>query len=468
MARTPSILDIQKTLKRTDIAARQKDKWRDRLNKQQLLTLNLTSKEQKRQEIINEIVLTEKEYLSDLKLVHKNFGKTPVDGIYVPIEIVRMFSNIADMIRLHEHLYMSLQTRQNLQHPVVQCISEVFLPFVERFDIYSAYLVNYTNATQQIDKMIQNQTAYGAFLKEREKLPDCRKLPLQAFLIAPVQRLAKYPLLFKGLLDVTPQDSSDYNNTCQLYKQMDSLIRKLEDEKRKEDTLDRLTRLELTMKGLSPFKLAIPNRQLIHEGALKRLMIPTTKQVSSGSSPHFPLFSFGNESSISLYVFLFDDLVLWTQKRKQKNRKQEKEEVYKLLVPPAKITHVMERPDDQGYSNLFECTSIHNGRATFILQASSQKEKSRWITVIRSVLKKHTNRNSGDLHDQWWFYYHIKEECRKSGDDNKDSSSPEVSNVLWSCILKHEILHVSSLEVIEHIGTKRPYPIVTDTSPPLQ
>ncbi|CAG8662691.1 8834_t:CDS:2 [Ambispora gerdemannii] len=42
------------------------------------------------------------------------------------------------------------------------------------------------------------------------------------------------------------------------------------------------------------------------------------------------------------------------------------------------------------------------------------------------------------------------------------------SNVFWSCLLKHEILYVSSLEVIAHIGTKRPYPIVTDTSPPLQ
>ncbi|CAG8480105.1 2245_t:CDS:10 [Ambispora gerdemannii] len=397
MSRTPSILDIQKTLKRTDIAARQKDKWRDRLSKQQLLVLNLSSKEQKRQEIINEIVLTEKEYLNDLKLVHK-MTVDKESGIYVPIEIVRMFSNIADMIRLHDHLYMSLQTRQNMQHPVVQCISEISLK-VERFNIYAAYLVNYTSATQQIDKMIQNQTEYGTFLKERERLPDCRKLPLQAFLIAPVQRLAKYPLLFKGLLDVTSQDSPDYDNTCQLYKQMDSLIRQLEDEKRKEDTLDRLTKLELTMKGLTPFKLAIPNRQLIYEGVLKRLIIPTTKQHSSGLSPHFPLISSGNESSISLYVFLFDDL----------------------------ITHVMEIPDDRGYSNLFECTSIHNGRATFILQASNKKEKSQWITMIRSVLKKHTNRNSGDLHDQWWFYYHIKEESRKSMDDNNDSPNPEIS-----------------------------------------
>ncbi|KAG9295692.1 hypothetical protein G9A89_001709 [Geosiphon pyriformis] len=397
------------SLRRIDIGPRQKTKWRDRLNKQQLLSLKLSYKELKRQEIINEIVLTEQEYLSDLKFVHKNFSK-PANraGVImeVPEQVTRIFSNMEDMIRLHDHIYMSLQTRQSRQDPVVQCISDVFLPFVDRFDIYEAYLLNYTSATQHVDRMMRTQTEYGRFLKEKERLPDCRKLPLQAFLIAPVQRLAKYPLLFKGLLDVTFPDSLDYESTFRLYKQMDSLIRKLEDEKLREDTLERLETLESRIQGLAPFKLAVRDRQLVHEGVLRRLVTPPKNFTGS---PIISPLAFSHGSLVTIYVLLFDDVVLWT-------RKEKKKEIHKLLEPPARITHVTEIPDKQDYSNLFECTSVHNGRATFVLQANNPKEKLRWINSFQSVLRKHTNRGIDDTHDKWWFYNQIKEESRKSLD----------------------------------------------------
>jgi hypothetical protein len=87
------------------------------------------------------------------------------------------------------------------------------------FHIYAAYLVNFESAIEIIRKSLDSRSdIFGTYLRvsadsarfprsayvliflclqERNALPDCRSLPLQAFLLKPVQRITKYPLFFR-------------------------------------------------------------------------------------------------------------------------------------------------------------------------------------------------------------------------------------------------------------------------------
>ncbi|CAG8501723.1 7055_t:CDS:2 [Paraglomus occultum] len=395
-----------------------KSKWRDRITPAELISLNLTPKEITRQELINELIVTEADYLADLKFVHRvskkcnekikswewlgmvawhveqleftsnsrdrSFCKQALQkGIRPCEQLVRLFSNIEDMIRLHDNILMCLQSRQMKQQPCITAVSDVLLPFVDRFDIYESYLVNYTTATQQLEKAVNEESEYGNFVKQQEQLPICRKLPLQAFLIAPVQRLAKYPLLFKSLLDATPQLSSDFCPTHKLYKGMDAFIRKIEDAKRKEESHGRVIELQSLIKIPLSFNLLKPGRELINEGYLCGVIIPESPGAYSPEQNAEP-------QKIRLYVFLFSDIVLWTR---------EKNGQYKLIIPPARITNVSENSD-----GLFEVTSVHTGKTTFLLSAPNVKDKTVWIKSLRSVLRRHTNRGNDERLDEWWFY----------------------------------------------------------------
>ncbi|CAG8575008.1 5192_t:CDS:2 [Paraglomus brasilianum] len=373
-----------------------KSKWRDRITPTELISLNLTPKEITRQELINELIITEADYLADLKFVHRSFCKQALQkGIRPCEQLVRLFSNIEDMIRLHDNILMCLQSRQMKQQPCVTAVSDVLLPFVDRFDIYESYLVNYTAATQQLEKAVNEENDYGHFVKQQEQLPTCRKLPLQAFLIAPVQRLAKYPLLFKSLLDATPQLHSDFCPTHKLYKSMDAFIRKIEDAKRKEESHGRVIELQSLIKIPLSFNLLKPGRELIHEGYLCGVIIPESPGVYNPEQNAEP-------QKIRLYVFLFSDIVLWTR---------EKNGQYKLIIPPARITNISENSD-----GMFEVTSVHTGKTTFLLSASNGKDKIVWIKSLRSVLRRHTNRGNDERLDEWWFYCGVREAKRRMGE----------------------------------------------------
>lgn len=66
------------------------------------------------------------------------------------------------------------------------------------FHIYAAYFINFEKAIEIIKQASDSRSdIFGTYLRERNTLPDCRNLPLHAFLLKPVQRITKYPLFFK-------------------------------------------------------------------------------------------------------------------------------------------------------------------------------------------------------------------------------------------------------------------------------
>jgi len=61
---------------------------------------------------------------------------------------------------------------------------------------YTSYFINYPKASKTLEKK-KDKEPFASILKECESHSELNKLPLNSYLIKPVQRVTKYSLLLK-------------------------------------------------------------------------------------------------------------------------------------------------------------------------------------------------------------------------------------------------------------------------------
>jgi hypothetical protein len=89
-----------------------------------------------------------------------------------------------------------------------------FLKFVTKkapkLIVYDRYCKNYDRATDLYEQMMKETAFAEAVERQRTKWTmRVGGLLLHDFLIKPIQRICKYPLLFKALIGFTPETHSD-------------------------------------------------------------------------------------------------------------------------------------------------------------------------------------------------------------------------------------------------------------------
>ncbi|MBW0487942.1 hypothetical protein O181_027657 [Austropuccinia psidii MF-1] len=242
------------------------------------------SLEMQRQEIIWELCETESALVIDLKKVIEIFAfplRTPEGSwiLGVPTEVAKLLDWLEDIVNLHSQLAVQAErSRQYQTHAlgVIVHISDVFLEYIPKFEIYQPYLIRFGEVTAAIERMISDgDSDFGEFVRMQSSLPECGKMSLTSFLIKPIQRLMKYPLFFKHLCQTTPPDHPDHRATVTLINSVETMIRALEEVKAREEEYQNLKILQSKIKGLPPrFQLAKRDRRLLAQGLLRRVQIP--------------------------------------------------------------------------------------------------------------------------------------------------------------------------------------------------
>lgn len=78
--------------------------------------------------------------------------------------------------------------------------------------IYNEYCSRQANQVAMVDRLTKESSDVRQFLKRQLRHKRCRNLDLLSFLIMPLQRLCKYPLLVKELVACTPQNHVEYHS----------------------------------------------------------------------------------------------------------------------------------------------------------------------------------------------------------------------------------------------------------------
>ncbi|NWR99066.1 ARHGQ factor, partial [Motacilla alba] len=142
--------------------------------------------------------------------------------------------------------------------------------------------------------------AFKEVLSRIESHEDCRNLPMISFLILPMQRVTRLPLLMDTICQKTPKDSAKYENCKQALKEV-SKVRSPVIPEYFQGKMD-FGGLQCDFLALQPFPLVSSSRWLVKRGELTAYVEDTG------------LFS-KRTSKQQVYFFLFNDVLIITKKK---------------------------------------------------------------------------------------------------------------------------------------------------------
>ena len=182
----------------------------------------LQKKVRYRKHIITEIVKSEESYSADLNLLIENCYKpllsTPSatedehsSPILTKSERESLFSNLVDIHRFSVEFHTALQ-KQFDKYTNQMKFSPVMIEYANQFKVYYPFTANYDHSAKTLETLKEKNKDFGEFLYGLEYTPALRDMDLSSFMIKPVQRLTKYPLLLADLLKNTPEFHADYED----------------------------------------------------------------------------------------------------------------------------------------------------------------------------------------------------------------------------------------------------------------
>jgi hypothetical protein len=167
--------------------------------------------------------------------------------------------------------------------------------------MYSTYCANQPRALSCLEEAKKSNKAFRVFLEETVKNTRCRGLNLFSFLIAPVQRICKYPLLFRDLLRNTAEDHADFGPVTAALSQIEGVVEYVNEAKRTAEQLQRIVDIQSCIEGLDD--LVEPGERsfsallvflyvLLYCFIPSRFFsVPSSFPPSSSSSSHLPVSS---------------------------------------------------------------------------------------------------------------------------------------------------------------------------------
>lgn len=232
-------------------------------------------KERMRSEVLREIVETESAYVEDLAILTEVFmAPMRTRGILTVQELQQVFSSVLAQIQA-VNVQLQKDLAEQIRLPVLrQTLGDVFLKLADYFRIYMQYCANQDAATQAVDQLRRTNAQFASFLETAESNPRCRSLDLGAYLIKPVQRLCKYPLLLSELLKYQPAGHRDTETLQRAIEKVREVVQQVNEHNRKQASVMKLITVQnsvVEFDGSNALKLVSPSRRYVTEGPFSDL-----------------------------------------------------------------------------------------------------------------------------------------------------------------------------------------------------
>ncbi|TDL23883.1 CNH-domain-containing protein [Rickenella mellea] len=280
---------------------------------------SVSETEKKRQEAINEVMYTERDFVRDMEYLRDVWIAPLKKSDIIPEErrldfLEQVFWNIHDIIAVNTRLRDALNKRQK-SYAVVERIGDILLEVVPHFAPFVSYGSHQLYGKYEFEKEKSANAAFQKFVDETERLPESRKLELNGYLTKPTTRLAKYPLLFDVILKYTPDDNPDKEDLIKVVAIVRDFLNKVNVESGRTENRFNLLQLDQQL-VFRPgeevdLRLREEGRELVYKGNLKR----------RGGG--------GQGDSGDLQLFLFDHALLMVKQK----AKHEQYKVYRRPIP---------------------------------------------------------------------------------------------------------------------------------------
>ncbi|CAK6440525.1 unnamed protein product [Pipistrellus nathusii] len=338
----------------------------------------LPAEERKRQEAIFEILTSEFSYQHSLGILVAEFLRCPeLRATMTQTEHHHLFSNILDVQAASQRFFEALERRHQAQ-VCVEDISDILEEHAERhFHPYVAYCSNEVYQQRALQRLTSSNAAFRDALREIERRPACGGLPMISFLILPMQRVTRLPLLTDTLCLKTQGHPERYKAASRAFKAMNKLVKQCNEGAHKMERMEQMCTLQtqLDFGKVKSLPLISASRWLLKRGEL--FVVEETglfRKLASRPTCH---------------LFLFNDVLVVTKRKSEDSFVvQDYAHVDHLQVHKLEATELPPAAGGNRSSLVphpFQVTLLHNseGRQERILLSSdSASDRARWITAL--------------------------------------------------------------------------------------
>ena len=165
------------------------------------LIADLNVKKVTRRHIVQEMYQTEKTYSEQLgkvcTVVMPEMKKVMTEEDYQ-----KLFNNIESVYSLHKEFFLNIETvwKTEQDKPLI-LVADLFLDLFSDKNMYETYMYYYTHADSGLHF---NYSKCSPTVQQLSMKFKQQRMPIESFLIQPIQRLPRYILLLKELIKSTP------------------------------------------------------------------------------------------------------------------------------------------------------------------------------------------------------------------------------------------------------------------------
>jgi hypothetical protein len=287
----------------------------------------------------------------------------PFAKMFSVADLSTLFSNIAmievmckDLLRLFE------QAASEAPRPADAAVGKAYIAKkIALTASFSAYCANQSKALQLFDTMKKKNASFNAYLQSIRDHPSLRGLGLLDWLIKPVQRVTKYPLLLRELEKHTPLNHSDRENTVLAAKAVQELVDQVNIAAKTTESFHHMIRIADEV-GDIPSSLQLKSTP-------GRYFVTEAKFVKVSHGKHQERF-----------FWLFSDLIMYARP----NVTPLKKYTYKGTIILSKSNYEdLPEPNEFG-ANAIRITRL-DSKKTYIIYCKETKQKVFWLTNINEL-----------------------------------------------------------------------------------
>ncbi|KAM6450084.1 rho guanine nucleotide exchange factor 15 isoform 1-T3 [Liasis olivaceus] len=350
---------------------------------------NISPEERKMQESLFEVVTSEASYLRSLTLLIEHFMESrELAGTILLREHRILFSNIRKVQEVSERFLQDLERRlaESLQISDVCDIVEDHAQ--QSFLVYIDYVRNQLYQEKTYSSLMEKNPQFAIVVTRLQEQPQCQRLPFMSFLLLPFQRITRIKMLLENILRRTEEGSLREQNAMKALASVSKIIEECNSEVGRMRHMEELihTASKIEFDKLKAVPIISQSRQLLKQGELLEVVHRGT---IFGTKPKL----------VPIYLFLFSDLLLVTQ-RKSSERFVVLDYAHRSLV---QVQGCEETSTSQNGENSFYLTLMenHQGRSSERLcRAPTQSDMHRWMGAF-PCHESQPNNKQETIYEDW-------------------------------------------------------------------
>ncbi|XP_010775044.1 T-lymphoma invasion and metastasis-inducing protein 2 [Notothenia coriiceps] len=360
--------------------------------------------------VIQELVDTEKSYVKDLDCLFEIYLKPLQNETFLTLdEMESLFGSLPEMLDFQRVFLQTLEERiasspdfNTLETPsqfkkLLFSLGGSFLYYADHFKLYSGFCANHIKV-QKVMERAKTDQAFKEFLDARNPTKQ-HSSTLESYLIKPVQRVLKYPLLLRELVSLTDADSEEHYHLTEALKAMEKVASHINEmQKIYEDYGSVFDQLVAEQTGHDKEVTEISMGEFLMHSSVVWL------------NPHSSLGRMRKDPEMTVFVFKKAVILVYRENNKLKKRMTNSRSAlshgdadpfkFRWLIPLSSLQVRLGNTAGAGTEGSCIWELIHSrseveGRPETVFQLCSSvpENKVNIIKVIRSILRENVRRN---------------------------------------------------------------------------